>query len=85
MLAGHVMWYELHRHFMHIWIFNNVKGGWYVEGKCPLLRVCPKKKKTHLAEMGSFRGKFEILRTITESAIFQQAGKGFGFPSSICK
>lgn len=37
---------------------------------------------THLAEMGNFTGKFEILRTITESAIFQQARKEFGFPAS---
>lgn len=48
-------------------------GGCYIEVKYPLL------KNTHLTEMESFRGKFEILRTITESAIFQQVRKGFGF------
>ena len=39
-------------------------------------------ENTHLAEMGNFTGKFEILRTIKESAIFQQARNEFGFPAS---
>lgn len=52
-------------------------GGCYIEGKYQLL------KNTHSAEMGSFKGKSEILRTVTEAAIFQKARKAFGFPASI--
>ena len=52
---------------------EQLTGGCYIEVKYPLL------KNTHLTEIESFRGKFEILRTIRESAIFQQVRKGFGF------
>ena len=62
---------------MHIWILNNVNR------RLLYRRKIPATEKHTLAEMGSFKGKSEILRTITEAAIVQKARKAFGFPASI--
>ena len=54
-LCSHAMiiiWYELHHHFMYIWIFNNVNRRLVYRTKMPTARACP--KHTHLAEIGKF-------------------------------